>query len=95
MRKWILCCLLMIGVSLFVSCASQKWTDVSNSVDMDSVMQKFPALYDQYKSGELIVSKVEQGKDKDGKVRYRVTHKDKTTDDLDEWLLWQTVYINN
>ncbi len=94
MRRLMMLCVAIASVVLFASCASQRWVDVSDSIDVENLMQqKFPALYESYKSGELIVSKVEQRTDKHGDIRYRVTHKDRHSDDSDEELLWQTVYM--
>ena len=93
MSRVIKFCVAVVSIIIFASCATQKWTDVSHSVDTESLLQqKFPALYDSYKSGKLIVHKIEQRTDENGVVHYRVTHNDKY-DDGDDWLLWQTVFM--
>ena len=88
-------CIAIAFIAIFTSCATQKWTDVSNSIDTESLLQqKFPALYDRYKSGKLVVHKIEQRTEENGVVRYRVTYNDKHDDsDLDDFLLWQTVFM--
>ena len=95
MSRAIKFCVAIASIVIFISCATQKWTNVSNSINVDSLLQqKFPVLYDQYKSDKIIIDKVEQHTEEDGVVRYRVTYKDKYSDsDDDDLLLWQTVFM--
>ena len=95
MSRAIKFCVAIVSIVIFISCATQKWTNVSNSINVDSLLQqKFPVLYDQYKSNKIIIDKVEQRTEEDGVVRYRVTYKDKYSDsDDDDLLLWQTVFM--
>ncbi len=86
-------CKAIILVMILCSCASKQWVDISDRIEVNSLMQqKFPALYDRYKSGKLIICKVEQRTDDKGKIHYRITHKDKY-EDSDEILLWQTIFM--
>ena len=93
MKRAMKFCIVIASITIFSSCATQRWTDISNSIDTESLLQqKFPVLYDRYKSGKLIVHKIEQRTEENGVVRYRVTHNDKH-DDSDDLLLWQTVFM--
>ena len=75
-----------------VSCASHKWTDVSDYVNVETILQeKFYSLYSRYKEGEIMISKVEQSIDDNGVVKYRVSYSEK--DDGTDELLWQTIYM--
>lgn len=60
------------------------------------MVEKFPELNKKRIEGKIIIDKIEQRTDKDGKIIYRVTYGDRynsnNEDDLDE-LLWQTVYM--
>ena len=50
----------VVFVFALVSCATKKWTNVSGSVNLETIMQeKFPKLYPSYKSGEIVVTKIE------------------------------------
>ena len=61
MSRAIKFCVAIVSIVIFISCATQKWTNVSNSINVDSLLQqKFPVLYDQYKSNKIIIDKVEQ-----------------------------------
>lgn len=85
----------IIFAMILCSCASKQWGNVSDSIEVNTLMQqKFPALYDRYKSGKLIICKVEQRTGDKGKIHYRITHKDKY-EDSDEMLLWQTTLLND
>ena len=78
----------------FVSCASQKWTNVSDSVNLEELMNKeFAHLYTDYKEGKIKIHKVEQG-EKEGKTIHRITYKlVYDEDDAMQNLLWQTVFM--
>lgn len=60
------------------------------------MVEKFPELNKKRIEGKIIIDKIEQRTDKDGKIIYRVTYGDRynsnNDDDLDD-LLWQTVYM--
>ena len=91
MRRLMKLCV-AIMLLIVTSCATKRWADISSTVDVDSLMQqKFPTFYQGYKDGTLIISKIEQ-RTEDGKIRYRITYKEKSNDD-DELLLWQCVYM--
>ena len=56
---------------------------------------KFPKLYNYYKSGELIVRKVEL-LEENGKQQYRVTYKERNNDeDMTDWLTIYMPMLNN
>ncbi len=77
---------------LLGACASHKWTNVSDNVNIETILQeKFQSLYPRYKSGEIIISKIEQCVDSNGEIKYKVSYSEKD-DDTDE-LLWQTIYM--
>ena len=85
-----------IGSVLFVlilsGCVTQKWCDIEDNVNMETIMQeKFQSLYQRYKIGEIEVSKIEQQIDSNGEVNYRITYSEKYAD-TDEFL-WQTIYM--
>ena len=83
----------VVFVFALVSCATKKWTNVSGSVNLETIMQeKFPKLYPSYKSGEIVVTKIEDRIDENGKTQYRITYTDNSDDDLDA-LIWQTIYM--
>lgn len=87
--------ILVVFVLALVSCATKKWTNVSGSVNLETIMQeKFQKLYPSYKSGEIVVSKIEKLIDENGKTQYRITYTDKSDDDED-WaaFMWQTIYM--
>ena len=85
--------ILVVFVFALVSCATKKWTNVSGSVNLETIMQeKFPKLYPSYKSGEIVVTKIEDRIDENGKTQYRITYTDNSDDDLDA-LIWQTIYM--
>lgn len=84
----------VIFVFALVSCATKKWTNVSGSVNLETIMQeKFPKLFPSYKSGEIVVSKIEERIDENGKTQYRITYSDKSDDDDLDALIWQTIYM--
>ena len=84
----------VIFVFALVSCATKKWTNVSGNVNLETIMQeKFPKLYPSYKSGEIVVSKIEERIDENGKTQYRITYSDKSDDDDLDALIWQTIYM--
>lgn len=87
--------ILVVFVLVLVSCVTKKWTNVSGSVNLETIMQeRFQKLYPSYKSGEIIVSKIEERIDENGKTQYRITYTDKSDDDED-WaaFMWQTIYM--
>ena len=87
--------ILVVFVLVLVSCATKKWTNVSGSVNLETVMQeRFQKLYPSYKSGEIVVSKIEERIDENGKTQYRITYTEKSDDD-EEWdaFIWQTIYM--
>ena len=87
--------ILVVFVLALVSCATKKWTNVSGSVNLETIMQeRFQKLYPSYKSGEIIVSKIEERIDENGKTQYRITYTEKSDDD-EEWdaFIWQTIYM--
>ena len=84
----------VIFVFALVSCSTKKWTNVSGNVNLETIMQeKFPKLYPSYKSGEIVVSKIEERIDENGKTQYRITYSDKSDDDDLDALIWQTIYM--
>lgn len=84
----------VIFVFALVSCATKKWTNVSGSVNLETIMQeRFPKLYPSYKSGEIVVTKIEDRIDENGKTQYRITYSDKSDDDDLDALIWQTIYM--
>ena len=84
----------VIFVFALVSCVTKKWTNVSGSVNLETIMQeKFPKLFPSYKSGEIVVSKIEERIDENGKTQYRITYSDKSDDDDLDALIWQTIYM--
>ena len=75
------------------ACSSQKWSAVDASVDTEQLLrEKFPKLYSKVNAEEIVIDKVEQQLDKNGKMKYRVTYSHKDDDD-DFNLLWQTIYM--
>ena len=87
--------ILVVFVLALVSCATKKWTNVSGSVNLETIMQeRLQKLYPSYKSGEIIVSKIEERIDENGKTQYRITYTDKSDDDEDwDAFMWQTIYM--
>ena len=87
--------ILVVFVLALVSCATKKWTNVSGSVNLETIMQeRYQKLYPSYKSGEIIVSKIEERIDENGKTQYRITYTDKSDDDEDwDAFMWQTIYM--
>lgn len=72
-----------------ISCATQKkWVDISDQVDTEQMMrEQFPKLYNDYKNGNIIVDKIKQTTDEDGKIRYQVTYKEKSnSSEFEDWL---------
>lgn len=84
-----------VFIFALVSCATTKWINVSESVNLDTIMQeKFQKLYPSYKSGEIVVSKIEQRIDENGKTQYRITYSDKSDNDEDwDAFIWQTIFM--
>lgn len=81
-------------VFALVSCATKKWTNVSESINLETIMQeRFQKLYPSYKSGEIVVSKIEQRIDKNGKTQYRITYTDKSDDEDLDAFMWQTIFM--
>ena len=87
--------ILVVFVLALVSCATKKWTNVSGSVNLETIMQeRFQKLYPSYKSGEIVVTKIEDRIDENGKTQYRITYTDKSEDDEDwDAFMWQTIYM--
>ena len=90
-------CLLAVCTAITLACAPTKWTNITDSVNLEQLMvEKFPELNKKRIEGKIIIDKIEQRTDKDGKIIYRVTYGDRynsnNDDDLDD-LLWQTVYM--
>ena len=85
----------VVFVFALVSCATKKWTNVSGSVNLETIMQeKFPKLYPSYKSGEIVVTKIEDRIDENGKTQYRITYTDKSENDEDwDAFMWQTIFM--
>ena len=74
------------------SCATRKWTNVSNEVNVEELMQtKFAHMYEQYKSGKIKVEKVLLG-EKNGEKVYRIIYKEISNSD-DTSFLWETIYM--
>lgn len=87
-------CVAILALLMVASCATKRWANITSSVNVDSLMQqKFPTFYPGYKNGTLIVSKIEQKTEEDGKIRYRITYKEKSDDNDDDFLLWQCVFM--
>lgn len=79
-------------VLILSGCATQKWSDIGDNVNVETIIQeKFQSLYQRYKIGEIEVSKIEQHIDSNGEVNYRITYSEKDAD-IDEFL-WQTIYM--
>ena len=57
------------------------------------MQESFQKLYPSYKSGEIIVSKIEERIDENGKTQYRITYTDKSDDDDWDEFMWQTIYM--
>ena len=95
MKRFFNVIILVVFVFALVSCATKKWTNVSGSVNLETIMQeKFPKLFPSYKSGEIVVSKIEERIDENGKTQYRITYTDNSDDDDDlDALIWQTIYM--
>lgn len=85
----------VVFVITLVSCATKKWTNVSGSVNLETIMQeRFQKLYPSYKSGEIVVSKIEERIDENGKTQYRITYSDKSDDSEDmDAFIWQTIFM--
>ena len=91
-------CIVAVCTTITLACAPTKWTNITDSVNLEQLMvEKFPELNKKRIEGKIIIDKIEQRTDKDGKIIYRVTYGDRynsnNDDDLDD-LLWQTVYIS-
>ena len=57
------------------------------------MQERFQKLYPSYKSGEIVVSKIEERIDENGKTQYRITYTDKSDDDDWDAFMWQTIYM--
>lgn len=87
-------CLLAVCTAITLACAPTKWTNITNSVNLEQLMvEKFPELNKKRIEGKIIIDKIEQRTDKDGKIIYRVTYGDRYNSNNDDDLLWQTVYM--
>lgn len=91
-------CIVAVCTTITLACAPTKWTNITDSVNLEQLMvEKFPELNKKRIEGKIIIDKIEQRTDKDGKIIYRVTYGDRynsnNDDDLDD-LLWQTVYMS-
>jgi hypothetical protein len=87
-------CLLAVCTAITLACAPTKWTNITDSVNLDQLMvEKFPELNKKRIEGKIIIDKIEQRTDKDGKIIYRVTYGDRYNSNNDDDLLWQTVYM--
>lgn len=91
-------CIVAVCTTITLACAPTKWTNITDSVNLEQLMvEKFPELNKKRIEGKIIIDKIEQRTDKDGKIIYRVTYGDRynsnNNDDLDD-LLWQTVYMS-
>ena len=96
MRRLMKLCAAIMVLLMVASCATKRWADITSSVDVDTLMQqKFPTFYPGYKNGTLIVSKIEQKTEEEGKIRYRITYKEVSIDNDDDFLLWQCVFMQN
>ncbi|MBQ4502701.1 MAG: hypothetical protein II986_03380 [Alistipes sp.] len=90
-------CIVAVCTTITLACAPTKWTNITDSVNLEQLMvEKFPELNKKRIEGKIIIDKIEQRTDKDGKIIYRVTYGDRynsnNDDDLND-LLWQTVYM--
>jgi hypothetical protein len=86
--------LLAVCTAITLACAPTKWTNITDSVNLDQLMvEKFPELNKKRIEGKIIIDKIEQRTDKDGKIIYRVTYGDRYNSNNDDDLLWQTVYM--
>ena len=58
------------------------------------MQERFQKLYPSYKSDEIVVSKIEERIDENGKTQYRITYTDKS-DDNEDWdtFMWQTIFM--
>jgi hypothetical protein len=87
-------CLLAVCTAITLACAPTKWTNITDSVNLEQLMvEKFPELNKKRIEGKIIIDKIEQRTDKDGKIIYRVTYGDRYNSNNDDDLLWQTVYM--
>jgi hypothetical protein len=87
-------CLLAVCTAITLACAPTKWTNITDSINLEQLMvEKFPELNKKRIEGKIIIDKIEQRTDKDGKIIYRVTYGDRYNSNNDDDLLWQTVYM--
>ncbi len=87
-------CLLAVCTAITLACAPTKWTNITDSVNLEQLMvEKFPELNKKRIEGKIIIDKIEQRTDKNGKIIYRVTYGDRYNSNNDDDLLWQTVYM--
>ena len=76
----------------FSSCASQKWSAISENANTEQILQQqFPQLYSKSKSGEIVITKMEQRVEKNGEIKYRVIIGEKNNNDDDSYI-WDTIY---
>jgi hypothetical protein len=86
--------IMLCVVVAMVSCAAQKWTNISSEVNVEELLHtKFPKLYKQYKEGRIEITRVERGV-KNGEEVYRVTYGDVYSGESDI-LEWLPVFMNN
>ena len=79
-------------LNLFSSCASQKWSVISDDAYADQILQQqFPQIYSKSKSGEINITKIEQRVDKKGEIKYRVIIGQENSNDDDSYI-WDTIY---
>ena len=76
----------------FSSCASQKWSAISENANTEQILQQqFPQLYSKSKSGEIVINKIEQRIDRNGEIKKRVIIGEKNSND-DDTYIWDTIY---
>ncbi len=76
-----------------LSCATQKWVDVTAHVNIEELVRdKFPRLYPSYLSNDIEVTKVEM-RGENAELIYRVIHKDVYSDSSEDDMLWQTIFL--
>lgn len=87
-------CLLAVCTAITLACAPTKWTNITDSINIEQLMaEKFPELNKKRIEGKIIVNKIEQRTDENGKIVYRVTYGDRYNSSSDDDLLWQTIYM--
>ena len=87
-------CLLAACTAIIFSCSATKWTNVTDNVNIGQLMaEKFPELNKKRIEGRIVIDKIEQRTDENGKIVYRVTYGDRYNSSSDDDLLWQTIYM--